>query len=86
MSDERAKLIFYSSYTFAQSINADGVIAGRYLDASFTSHGYIRDQHGAFTTFDAPGPTWPQSINEEGAIAGYYFNASNTVHGFVRRR
>jgi hypothetical protein len=70
----------------ALGINADGVIAGYYNDASFVTHGFVRDTHGKFTTFDAPGAarTLAGSINNEGAVAGRYVDANFAHHGFVR--
>jgi hypothetical protein len=45
--------------TYAWSIDAAGVIAGYYFDASFVAHGFVRAATGAFTTFDAAsGATW----------------------------
>ena len=41
--------------TTATSINAAGVIAGYYVDASGSDHGFIRSRDGVFTVFDAPG-------------------------------
>jgi hypothetical protein len=75
----------------ALGINADGVIAGRYSDASGVTHGFVRDKRGNFATFDAPGmgnvsitATVASSINNEGAVAGRSVDANNVHHGFVR--
>src|ERR1700732_2293939 len=48
--------------THPQTINAEGAIAGYYLDASFTRRAFVRDKHGAITPFDTPGPILPNSI------------------------
>jgi hypothetical protein len=54
------------------------------------NHGFLRDKHGAITTFDAPGAgtgpfqgTFPIGNNPAGAIMGYYQDASNLYHGFL---
>src|SRR6266478_3443825 len=36
-------------------INANGAIAGYYIDSSNVKHGFLRDTNGVITTFDAPG-------------------------------
>ena len=41
--------------TFGVSINPSGTIAGFYLDAKDTDHGFVRTRDGSFTTFDVPG-------------------------------
>jgi uncharacterized membrane protein len=72
-------------------INADGVIAGSYYDASGVSHGFVRDKRGNFAAFEAPGAgnafftgTIAASINNEGTVAGYYRDANSVLHGYVR--
>jgi hypothetical protein len=40
--------------TTATSINAAGVIAGYYVDASGSDHGFIRSRDGVFTVFPTP--------------------------------
>ena len=61
------------------------------MTAGNALHGFLRDQNGAITTFDAPnagtGPgqgTTPFSITPGGAIAGRYSDASSVFHGFLR--
>src|ERR1700722_20303286 len=57
------------------SNNADGTIVGRYLDAAYMSHGFVRTA-GVITSFDIPGAfsgTLAYSINTAGAIAGLYY-------------
>ena len=51
------------------------MITGFYEDANFVSHSFLRDEKGAFSTFDAAGAgttggrgTFPSSINRDGAI------------------
>ena len=41
--------------TRAGNINPSKAIAGRYIDASDVSHGFLRAADGTITTFDAPG-------------------------------
>jgi uncharacterized membrane protein len=72
-------------------INADGVIAGDYFDASGAVRGFVRDKRGNFTTFDAPGAgnllatgTVASSIDNGGTVAGRYVDANLVHHGFVR--
>ena len=76
--------------TTPTGINPTGEITGYYVDASFVTHGFVRDRDGEITTFDAPGVgangTFAKGINPRGEIAGYYYDASNVVHGFVRDR
>ena len=81
-------------FTIAHNINPEGVIAGRYFDANFTSHGFVRAANGTITTFDVPGAgtgpgqgTFPgliDCLNPAGVITGDYLDASSLNHGFVR--
>jgi hypothetical protein len=43
-----------SADTFPNSINPAGAITGRYFDANFVAHGFVRAPDGTITTFDAP--------------------------------
>jgi uncharacterized membrane protein len=77
--------------TFARSVNANGAIAGFFVDAFNQPHGFVRDPHGLLSTFDDPnaasgfsGGTTAYGINAEGAIAGFYVDANGVLHGFVR--
>jgi hypothetical protein len=79
---------------FTASINREGVITGNYLDVSNVSHGFVRDEDGTITTFDAPGAgisgnaslsgTTPIGNNARNWITGYYFDANGVGHGFLR--
>ena len=73
---------------FFGTINAAGDVTGDYLDGNGVYHGFVRDRHGAITTFDAPGVgpygTEPASNNAANAITGYYLDASGVGHGFLR--
>jgi hypothetical protein len=76
--------------TFVKGIDAAGDVAGSYVDASGTSHGFVRAASGTITTFDVPGATtgkkqgtFVATIDPAGDIAGYY-TASTQVCGFVR--
>jgi hypothetical protein len=69
------------------SLNPAGEAAGGYYDANGNQHGFVRDNHGAITAFDAPGAvngTIPLSINAAGEVTGYYFDANFFSHGFLR--
>jgi len=74
--------------TYATGINPDGAIIGYYIDSDYLYHGFLRDKHGKFTTFDVPVPTTSElrvaSINAAGAITGFYQDEAHTFHGFVR--
>src|SRR3989454_161935 len=72
-------------------INPNGAIAGYYTDSAFVNHGFLRDQNGSFTTFDAPGAgtgadqgTFSFAISPGGEITGFYFDGTNASHGFLR--
>jgi hypothetical protein len=66
-------------------ITPAGVIAGTYVDSSFTSHGFQRTPDGTFTTVDYPGAsTEVLAINPAGAIVGDFCNLSTCYHGFLR--
>jgi hypothetical protein len=80
-----------ASASYCLAINNDGVIAGYYLDASSTSHGFVRDVDGAITTIDAPGAgtnfglgTAANAINQAGTVTGWYTDSTYTSHGFLR--
>ena len=89
-----------ASITLPNGINNHGTIAGEYVDAdivpepgaaapSGSVHGFIRDRHGAITTFEVP--YWRlhnvSDINNRGQIVGYY-DQPNFVGGgaFLRDR
>jgi uncharacterized membrane protein len=73
--------------TFAQSVNAEGAMAGYYNDANNIFHSFVRDKDGTLTAFDPPvgvnGST-AYGINGDGEVAGYYFDVNFVRHGFVR--
>lgn len=75
-----------SADTAATGINADGVITGIYLDATFTPHGFVRENFGEWVSFDVPGNNFgffnpTLSINNVGEVVGSYY--SGTTHGFL---
>ena len=81
--------------TSPESINFFGSITGYVIDEKHVVHGWVREDDGKITTFDAPGAdltpgayngTIPFSNNAEGAITGYYTDANGAAHGFVRCR
>jgi len=85
--------------TSPSSINAEGVVAGVFSDASNVSHGFVsHPPYTTVTTFDAPGAcssdsnpacvgngTYPLGINVEGVFTGSAYDASGNNHGFVAR-
>jgi uncharacterized membrane protein len=76
-------------FTAADDINASGQIAGWYVDASGTTHGFVLD--GNYTSIDFPGAAYTSvlGINANGDIVGRYafkdIGADKGVHGFLLR-
>lgn len=77
--------------TFAWAINDSGDVAGyyNYNNISGINRGYIRNQNGGFTNFEAvPGGSTimePLGINSSGEVTGYYGNAETLItQCFVR--
>jgi hypothetical protein len=69
------------------SLSPVGEATGGYIDTNGLFHGFVRDNRGAITTFDAPGGfgnTIPLAINPAGEVAGYFFDANFFTHGFFR--
>jgi probable HAF family extracellular repeat protein len=60
--------------TGAAAINNVGKIAGNYVDADGTYHGFLRDRRGRFTTIDMPGAmaTQPSDMNDLDQVVGIY--------------
>jgi uncharacterized membrane protein len=94
LSSSRATTAFdipaATSGTFVRSINAQGAIAGYYIeddhnDVYSTFHSFVRDNLGAVTAIDPPGAGFAvaDSINAKGTIAGTYADTTGT-HGFLR--
>ena len=69
--------------THLDSINADGLIAGRY-DINGVNHGLVF-QNGRFYTLDFPGAveTDLYSINNANQIVGYYQDQSGVFHSLL---
>ena len=68
-------------------INPAGAVAGTYYAyvPNFTTHGFLRDKNGAFTTIDAPGAaggTVVMDINPSGVITAVDVGGQGT--GFIR--
>ena len=77
------------AFTVATGINDREQIVGYYLDAGGTSHGFLRDKKGVFTTIDHPdgiGKTVALDINNRGQIVGAYVDAELATHGFLLDR
>ena len=84
--------------TISLSVNSDGDVAGFYIDANKTDHGFIRTAAtGAITApIDAPGAgtgsggkvsfqgTVVTSIDAAGDVAGVYADSSGVYHGLLR--
>ncbi len=60
-------------HTYADFVNADGVVVGSFIDANGAFQGFIRDPDGSFTTIDIPGipDLWyifVKGINNDGVV------------------
>ena len=74
-----------STYTIANSINAEGQIVGLYQNSNGVEHGFL-NSGGIYTTIDPPGSieTVADSINSKGQIIGWYFDSNGThQEGFL---
>jgi probable HAF family extracellular repeat protein len=72
-------------YTEADGINDSGQIVGTYLDAGFTSHGFLKTGKN-FSSIDFPGAPYTEidgGINSSGQIVGWYSYGGNQEHGFL---
>ena len=79
------KIIFPGAIqTFADSLNASGVMAGTYQLADGTFHGFLLVGK-TFTKLDYPGAanTEPSGINDSGEIVGDWWNDNNALNAFV---
>ncbi|MGO4883931.1 MAG: hypothetical protein ACLP59_24375 [Bryobacteraceae bacterium] len=77
-------------YTYPQSINPQGEIAGYSYDNAVAS-GFLRTPGGDLITIDLPGGgtgygqgTFAWNINPAGEIAGTYTDGNGVSHGFLR--
>ncbi len=78
--------------TAAKGVDAAGDVAGSFVDANGTSHGYVYSATNVMTTFDVPGAstgkkhgTFVTAMDPAGDVAGYYSDAtSGSTYGFVR--
>ena len=76
--------------TGASNINAFGLIAAGYNDASLIHHGLVRTLEGKVMRYDVPGaqstgcPGCDSGLNLWGAIAGTWIDAQSVNHGYVR--
>jgi uncharacterized membrane protein len=81
-----------ASATLAFGINCSGKIVGQYGASDGTTHGFLRNQKGVFTSFDASGDINPmvgtqaRGINSSGEIAGWFTDAGGSNHGFLRSK
>jgi hypothetical protein len=74
--------------TVATKINANGLVAGHYVDSAYKAHGFLRSVLGQITEFDAPGlnGTLVSGLNNSGQIIGnaQYLYHSGFNFGFLR--
>jgi probable HAF family extracellular repeat protein len=70
-----------STYVQPNAVNNAGLVAGWYLDAAGTPHGFLW-QNGGVQTLDYPGSTgtYLNGTNNRGVLIGYYFDASYNSH------
>ncbi|MFN3324969.1 MAG: hypothetical protein ACK5AZ_15845 [Bryobacteraceae bacterium] len=74
--------------TFPQTIRSNGTVAGYFFDTGNVARGFVRNQRGVVSTFDAPGAsaTFVNAANDDGVVAGSYIDASTgSSRGFVRQ-
>jgi hypothetical protein len=69
--------------TVTAAINNKGEIVGFYTDASNVIHGFV-DNHGVFTTVNAPGATETEllGLNDHGIAVGFDV-VNNVTHGII---
>jgi uncharacterized membrane protein len=67
-------------------INSRGQTVGQYVDASGTSHGFLRNVDGSIVTIDYPGSTFisANGINSKGDVVGRWDDANGITHSFLR--
>lgn len=68
--------LVYSEGQPGSSLSPSGEATGGYYYLNGNQHGFVRDNYGAITTFDAPeavNGTIPLSINAAGEVTGYIF-------------
>ena len=80
-------------YNSTQLINPNGAITGYYVDSVGALHGFVRDENGVITTFDAPGAgtaneqgTQSFAISPNGEITGFYFDNTKAYTAFCGTR
>src|SRR5262245_2001904 len=71
--------------TSVNGINANGAMAGIFVDASGRVHGYFRSPFGDGTPLDPPGSIRSHGgfLNARAQVVGVYRDAEQTRHGFV---
>jgi len=76
-----------ATLTEVHGINAQGAMAGRYIDVTNVTHAFTLSR-GTFTNIDVPGATESEAwgINNNGDVAGGYFDPTlNRSRGFLYR-
>jgi len=82
----------YTPSTYVDSMNANGDVAGVYLDTNGVIHGFVRvASTKAVTLIDAPNASLTEEhgtgilgIDSKGDVAGGYVDAKDVAHGFIR--
>jgi hypothetical protein len=76
--------------TFGEGIDAQGDIAGYFIDANGIFHGFRRNSGGTIATVDAPGAaltqnsgTFIRAMNASGQATGYYSDRQGFLHSFL---
>jgi hypothetical protein len=72
-------------YTQPWAINAEGTVAGVYVDSNYQSHGFVRSRWGAITSFEVPGLfVNVVTVGPRGEVIGNYIESNGRGHGFLR--
>jgi hypothetical protein len=69
------------------AVNDSGIVTGKYTDANYTFHGFLRDAQGGYTIFDPPGSIYTSGvgISASGTVAGTYSPHPGSQSGFRAR-
>jgi uncharacterized membrane protein len=77
--------------TYVNAMNRGGDVVGYYIDVNYVNRGFLWDDEGKMTTFDAlpdaNSYTIPRAINSAGQIVGEcYATQGSVIHGFLREK
>jgi probable HAF family extracellular repeat protein len=80
-------VIGQSARSFAFSINNRGDIAGSFVDAGGSTHGYLRHRDDSIEQIDFPGSTSTHAfgVNDLGRVIGVYNDSAGSAHAFLLR-